>query len=358
MVASRRIEGGLRAILLRECAVAVGVDGGLDRDQVAECRHLVVDQRIGGRDPGRRGEDRDGRAVIRFGRGCGACLLERGVEPRGGRDRILDRGEGHHPERAHRGDVAVGHRLGRWQRADRERELAVEPRLDVAGVRLLAVRRVADQVVEDLIELAVERCLVGEARELREERPDGLLLIAGEVETDLAIDDGVLGDIAEDGRGRRAAGEQRRGGRGGTDDERDDRDGGRPAETAPAALRRVGACDLDRGGDRPGHVVLVDRRPAAAVGATGGGQRCRRRDGRRLRHGCGGCRGDGRRERRPGRLVIGRARVPPRVEIVGHRCPLCRVIAGQSTHRGPHVCRRRRAASSVSASRGIASPAG
>ena len=52
------------------------------------------------------------------------------------------------------------------QRPHREPELAVEPRLDVAGEGLLAVGLLGQQAVEDLVELGVERGLVGEAREL------------------------------------------------------------------------------------------------------------------------------------------------------------------------------------------------
>ena len=79
------------------------------------------------------------------------------------------------------------HRRRGRQRPDAERELAVEPRLDVAGVGLLVVGRVLDQLVEDLVELGVERGLVGKARELGQELAGGGALVAGQVEADLGV---------------------------------------------------------------------------------------------------------------------------------------------------------------------------
>ncbi len=52
----------------------------------------------------------------------------------------------------------------------------------------------------DLVDLRVERGLVREPRELREELADGLPLVAGQVQPDLAVHDGVGRDVAEDGR--------------------------------------------------------------------------------------------------------------------------------------------------------------
>ena len=57
--------------------------------------------------------------------------------------------------------------------------------------------RALDEVVEDLVELRVERRLVGEARELREELADGAALVAGQVEPDLAVHDRLLRHVPE-----------------------------------------------------------------------------------------------------------------------------------------------------------------
>ena len=70
----------------------------------------------------------------------------------------------------------------RRDRADAERDLAVEPRLDIRGVGRRAARGVADEAIERLIELGLERRLVGEPGELGQELGGGLALVARQVE--------------------------------------------------------------------------------------------------------------------------------------------------------------------------------
>ena len=216
------------------------------------------------------------------------------------------------------GSVDDGGRVG--QRADAERHLATEPRLDVRAERLLAVRRPADEAVEDLVDLRLDRGLVREARELREEAADRGALVAGEVHPDLAVHDRIGRHVAQDGRVRRPAGEQADG-QGADSDHQHADDAGRDQPALPVAVGH------DRGGLHLGAQHVRCRR-------------CRRRS--RVRIGRGA-----RRIRRLDRGLL---------EIVGHRgTPCSRLIAGPSVPRARRACRLRTAASSASASHRIAS---
>src|SRR6185436_16236550 len=131
-------------------------------------------------------------------------------------------------------------------RTGSEAHLATEPRLDVLAVALLATAALRHESVEDLIELRVERRLVGEPRELREELADLLALVAGQVESELTVSDTVGRDEAEDSRGRLRAGERECREAGDSGDERDQHARGEPPD--PTIARRRGArWWLDRG---------------------------------------------------------------------------------------------------------------
>ena len=177
------------------------------------------------------------------------------------------------------------------------------------GVGLLAVGGVLDELVEDLVELGLERGLVGEARELREEPADGLALVAGQVEPELAVHDVSVGHVAEDGRVRRR---RRSGGR------RPRREGRRRGRRRPAAAISKPAGGRPAGGrasDRLG------RREAGVV--TGAPVRGRRRSVGVERGGAGAASGS---------WSFG--------SVVGHRrYPLAGSSPARSARRGPRACR-------------------
>gem|GEM_PF-702757 len=103
-----------------------------------------------------------------------------------------------------------------WQRGrdagftDRHPELTGEPRLDVARVVLGAVGRPAHDPIEDVADLGLERRLVVEPRELREELADLQSLVARKVEAELGVDHALGRGIAQQERRRGPAGEHER----------------------------------------------------------------------------------------------------------------------------------------------------
>ena len=161
-----------------------------------------------------------------------------------------------------------------------------EPRLDVGGVGLLVARHGGDDLVERLVELCVDRRLVLEARERRQELGDLLALVARQVEAVLAVLDDVVGHVADGDRDLGAAGGQCEHRRGRDEDDRDADEGDRPADAgrpAGPAGDRVAAVALD-GLGRCGGAGLgrLDRRQRRIGGRRPGGGR-RRRFGRRAR---------------------------------------------------------------------------
>src|SRR4029079_7246608 len=104
----------------------------------------------------------------------GPGLLERGRGPGRGLRRVLDAREG---EEARRGGVG-----SRRDGSDADAELAAEPGLDVGRVALLAIGRLADELVEDLVDLSRERGLVVETAEGAEDLGQLGLLVARQVE--------------------------------------------------------------------------------------------------------------------------------------------------------------------------------
>ena len=227
-------------------------------------------------------------------------------------------------------------RRGRRQRPDAERELAVEPRLDVGGVGLLAVRGVLDQLVEDLVELGVERGLVGEARELGQELAGGLRAGRRAGRGGPRRRRRVRRDVAEDGRGRdrpvmsaATAAEA-------------PRTSATTARRPPSGRGRRGAAPgrrRDRAGrDRPGRPRRRRARSRRRSRRSGRRRQRRRRwdvpvsasGVVRGRYPAGGVVG-----------AVGRCRFASSVIVV----PFCRLIAGPSMRRGRPACRRRRAAS-------------
>ena len=164
------------------------------------------------------------------GAGHAACLQCRG-QPRARECRVLDRQE----QQRHGARALLASPPPSADRPGREADLAAEPRLDVLGVGLLAVAALGHEAIEDLVELGLERRLVGEARELREELADLLALVAGQVESQLAVGDAVRRDVAEDGRRRPRARERERRKAGDGDDDGDQHARGEPAH--PAAAR-------------------------------------------------------------------------------------------------------------------------
>ena len=183
----------------------------------------------------------------------------------------------------------------RRQGSDADAELAAEPGLDVGRVALLAVGRLADELVEDLVDLGRERGLVVEAREGAEDLGQLRLLVAGEVEPDLGVGDAVVRGPGEDRRRARRAGEQHGPGGGRDGDQGDDDEGDDPLDGAPALLRRRGR---DDGRCRDGVARGLGRQERRH--GAGGGRRGRNRRGRCVRRGRVGRRrrgGDGRRAR-------------------------------------------------------------
>ena len=141
---------------------------------------------------------------------------------------------------------------------------------------VLPVARLADELVERLGQLDRERGLVVEARERLHERRDLGRLVAGQVETRLAVHDGVGGRPGEDGGGARGAREEeRRAGRDGGDDDREDarrRASGRRCGERPACVRSTGrlatGCASSAGANATG-AGGADGPPAGGAGGTG-----------------------------------------------------------------------------------------
>src|SRR4029077_816253 len=118
------------------------------------------------------------------------------------------------------------------QLADAERELALEPRLDVLAEGLLVARGLPDDLVEGLVDLGLDGRHVGEAREMRQELRDLAVLAAREVHPELAVHHAAGRHVAEDRRGWRGTGQ--RVDRGGTDghDDGDRAEGDRPSASS------------------------------------------------------------------------------------------------------------------------------
>ena len=190
--------GSLELGVGAEAGRAAGVDGGLDRRRVADGEDgaedgvgaLRVVQHGGHVARVRHQGDRD--VLVGLG-GAGGTLLGRDpVHPGLRLGGILDAQE-HEPARL--GGVDAG-----WDRTHAGADLAGEPRLDVARERLLAIRRLADQLVEDLVQLDRECGLVLEAREGLHDLRKLRGLVAREVEAELRVGGAVGRCPGHDGR--------------------------------------------------------------------------------------------------------------------------------------------------------------
>ncbi len=275
----------------------------------------------------------DRRTLVGLDRRRRAGLVDRGRDPGLSQWTVGDGCDHRGPRRAHRARaIECRHR---WQRTDAIGDLAAEPWLDVGRIGLVPIGGATDQVVEHLVDLAVQTGLIGEARELLEERPQGLTLVTGQVEADFAVHGGVSRDVPDDGRGRRRTGHQRRNRDGRSQDHGHDGDRSGPAQPTAAPCRR--RCRHDRLRCRPGHVILVDGRPGK--GSVGRGERHRRRGDASRRRVCR------RRRRRDLRFRAGRVALRSWIEFVSHGLVSCRFIADPSSPRGQLACRHRRVAS-------------
>ena len=231
VVAERR-HGARERLRISEPVLAVPVDGGLDRRLVADEQDPA---RGGGGD--RRadtlGIDRQGHVLVRL---IGARGRRQRLEPadRGSRVLLADDEQGMHVlRRVRRVDGQPG------QAGHRHGNLAAEPRLDLLRPVALPAARLVDQSVEGLVELGVERRLVGKAREVGEEPAEVLALIAGQVGPDLDIRDRVGGRPRRDERAV-----------GGADEgvetcprQRDDDQGDEPCDCPTRARRSPGRRD-------------------------------------------------------------------------------------------------------------------
>ncbi len=336
VVAERR-HGARERLRIGQPVLAVAVDGGLDR-------RLVTDEQdaarggCGDRRADTLGIDRQGHVLV-------GLIAARGrrqrLEPadRGRRILLADDEQGMHVlgsvRRVDGQPGQAGHRHG---------NLAAEPRLDLLRPVALPVARLVDESVEGLVELGLERRLVGKAREVGEEPAEVLALIAGQVGPDLDVGDRV---------GRRPG--------------RDERAVGGADEGVQARPRQGDDDQGDEPGDRPS-------RPRRSPGRRDGLDRSRRRDGRggRLEAGLG-CRPArcGIRLGRPGRARLdwrgrqrGRDRLAGRCGsgigrrsaqvLLAHGVRTPRPIDARSFRRRRGVRRPPRTASSASASRRIA----
>ena len=185
LVVHRVGEGRLRG---ERVGAAARVDHGVDRFGPVPDDEHPVDQRVGG--PIR---DLQLDAAVRLGR-------EREALVRG------DRGD----RRACRvgvGDVGEDHRGGLRRigagRPGGDGDLVTEPRLDVRAV--VDAGRL-EQVLDDLVDLVVERGFVGEARQPTDQPGEVRLLAGGRLEVDVGVGHGV--GRGQGGRSISPAGEE------------------------------------------------------------------------------------------------------------------------------------------------------
>ena len=259
MVARGGRQGRLERLRGTEAGLAERVDRSVDRVEVADREHLATEDAVG--DPRLVREAAELRPVVRLG---SSGLLLEGLDPGNRLGRVGDRHE------ADRADARRGRIRDIRDRdvEDGQSNLPPEPGLDVRPVVTVAIRRAPDEPVERLVELRFERRLVGESREMRQELAEPLLLVAGQVEAGLGVEERIGRRPRGDRRGGvRPAGEEVERGRGDASDEHDHEDRHGPAEsTARASRARRGG--RRRGGDlhrlrrrrgRRGEVALLGR---------------------------------------------------------------------------------------------------
>ena len=161
---------GVGAGLVHAARGGLRVDGLLDRGRIPDEPDPAVDDAGEATIRGRRQRQ----ALVAFLAHC--LALEGGVAG----DTAV--GRGRHQEALGR-SAALG--VGKRCRVARDEDRSVEPWLDVRGVVDRTVGSGVDEAAEGLIDLRVQRRLVGESREVREQVAELLQLVAGQVEAGL-----------------------------------------------------------------------------------------------------------------------------------------------------------------------------
>ena len=188
------------------------VDRRLDRHEVAGDGDLAVDDRERRLRSVRLVEQGQRRAAVRLLSSSWRRLGRSRVEPGLRGHRVRDRQQRRAPERAIAAAGRPSSRRRRRQRAERDRQLAAEPRLDVGRVGLGAVVAFltrSSRTWSSLLSRAPGRRSPGNCER---NLPTALALVAGQVEPDLGVDTRLVRDVAEDGRVGRPAGDDRRDG--------------------------------------------------------------------------------------------------------------------------------------------------